>query len=159
LKIKQKGENGMKRAIAWLLVLFLTSCGVIDITIVSTQNGRIAADIHSGILVADIAEEDIDVQKEALVVLQYIQTFLRTFKPEGGVINVSKIMVLIRQEMNSESAKHYLKVDPRIVIIVLNTLERDFSSLEVKVESGALKDIIIITDLVVERLTLAPKGR
>ncbi len=82
-----------------------------------------------------------------------------TFKPDGGVIDVSKTMALIRREMSSESAKHYLKIDPRIVVIVLNTLERALSSLEVRIESGALKDIVVIINLVVERLTLAPKGR
>ncbi len=66
----------MKHTILSLIVLLLPSCGVIDIKRDSNQikwdsnqNGRIVADIHLGILVADIAEESIDVQKEALVVL------------------------------------------------------------------------------------------
>lgn len=142
----------MRKVVILLTFFFiLTSCGSVKIDWDSSRNKQIARDIHSGILVADITNEDVDIQEDALVILSYCQVFLKQMEPNVN-LDISGILALIRHEVTTEPVKRYLSVDPRIIKIVLNTIEGKLDGIQVEMEDDALKNVRVIVDLVIERL-------
>jgi hypothetical protein len=151
-------ERCLSLIVSLFVVLNLISCSAIKINWDSNSNKQIASNIYLGILGTDIANEDIDIQKEALFYVSKFQKILATIELDGvgAKLDITEIMELVEDEIKTD-------IDPRIILICQNIIEGNLGNFQVEageddVEVGedaieALKNVRIIIDLVVEKLT------